>query len=327
MRLYITALVVAAATLALPEAARAQFRFIQLTGTVYDSATVEPLYAAVITLEGTQLFGVTDAAGDFSLNNVQPGAYVLQFHRRGFIPRRFEIDLSTVEPGPINLGSVLLAAEPAGVSVIGSVSDSLTGAPIVRGVVSINGSATALTNANGAFRVDEITPGPVLVEVRRIGYRPLVIDTVLAEGAQLAKAFEMYPMALELTEIVVEGERTLFVSGHMRGFYQRRETGFGSYFTRTDIQEKNPRLVSEMFYFVPGIRVTSDPNLMGQNRLSIRGCGAPDIYVDGLRLANTTLDALVIPDHVQAIEAYNRLEAPGQYARAGSCGAVLIWTR
>lgn len=172
-----------------------------------------------------------------------------------------------------------------------------------------------------------MAPGPVFIEIRRIGYTPLVMDTVLAEGAQLAMSFEMYPMALQLTEIVVEGDRTLYVSGHMRGFYERRETGFGSYFTRTEIQQRNPRLVSEMFYVVAGIRVTSDPNLLGQNRLSIRGCGAPDIYVDGMRLVGTTLDALVIPDHVQAIEAYNRLEAPGQYSRAGSCGAVLIWTR
>lgn len=126
MRFYIAAFVVATSIMAAPNAAHAQFRFIQLTGTVYDSATVEPLYAAVISVEGTQLFGVTDASGGFSLNNVQPGAYVLQFHRRGFIPRRFEVDLSNVEPGPLDLGSVLLAAEPAGVSVLGTVMDSLT---------------------------------------------------------------------------------------------------------------------------------------------------------------------------------------------------------
>ncbi len=327
MRFYIAAIVVAASTIAVPNAAQGQFRFIQLTGTVYDSATVEPLYAAVISVEGTQLFGVTDASGGFSLNNVQPGTYVLQFHRRGFIPRRFEVDLTTVEPGPLNLGSVLLAAEPAGVSVVGTVVDSLTSAPIVRAVVSVNGAVTALTNANGAFRVDEVDPGPMVIEIRRIGYTPLVVDTVLTEGAQLATAFEMHPMALELTEIVVEGDRSLFVTGRMRGFYERRETGLGSYFTRTEIQERKPRLVSDMFYTVPGIRVTSDPSFLGQNRLSIRNCGAPDIYIDGMRLTGTTLDALVIPDHVQAIEFYNRLEAPGQYARAGSCGAVLIWTR
>ena len=327
MRLYITTFVVAASTMAVPSAAHAQFRFIQLTGTVYDSATAEPLYAAVISVEGTQLFGVTDASGKFSLNNVQPGTYVLQFHRRGFIPRRFEMDLANVEPGPISLGSVLLVAEPAGVSVIGTVMDSLTRAPIVRGVVSVNGSATALTNANGAFRVDEVAPGPVFIEIRRIGYTPVIMDTVLAEGAQLTMAFEMRPMALELTEIVVEGDRTLYVSGHMRAFYERRETGLGSYFTRTEIEQRNPRLVSDMFYFVAGIRVQADPTFLGQNRLTVRGCGAPDIYIDGMRLDDTTLDALVIPDHVQAIEAYTRLEAPGQYSRAGSCGAVLIWTR
>ena len=183
MKIYVAAFAVAASIVAVPNPAQAQFRFFQITGAVYDSATVEPLYAAVVTLEGTQLFGVTDAAGEFALNNVQPGVHVLQFHRRGFVPRRFEVDLSNVEPGPLNLGSVLLSAEPAGVSVLGTVMDSLTGAPIVRSVVSVNGSATALTNANGAFRVDEIAPGPVFVEIRRIGYTPLIIDTVLTEGA------------------------------------------------------------------------------------------------------------------------------------------------
>jgi Carboxypeptidase regulatory-like domain/TonB-dependent Receptor Plug Domain len=321
------AAIIAAAISALPQSAEAQFRFIQLTGTVYDSATVEPLVSAVISLEGTELFGITNSAGAFALNNVQPGTYVLQFHRKGFYPRRFEIDLSAVEPGQLELGSVLLAAEPAGVTVFGSVRDSVSGAPISGGVVSINGVGRGMTNANGVFQVNDVPPGATVVEVRRIGYSPVIRDTVATEGAELTMSLSMHPMALELTEIVVEGERTLYVSGRMRGFYERRETGIGKYFTRMDIERRQPRLVSELFYTVPGYRVTNDPNLLGQNSLSIRNCGKPDIYIDGIPLDYTTLDDLVIPEHVQAIEAYRGMETPAQYHRVGSCGAVLVWTR
>jgi hypothetical protein len=49
------------------------------------------------------------------------------------------------------------------------------------------------------------------------------------------------------------------------------------------------------------------------------------VFLDGMRLGDTDLDLFPM-DAIEAIEVYQGIETPPQYA-VTPCGAVLLWTR
>ena len=194
--------------------------------------------------------------------------------------------------------------------------------------VGIDGNVAALTDDRGVFRIDNIELGTILLEIRRIGYRMIAAEMdLLEEGMAVDFDIKLVPLPIELAEIVVEGDRTIFAFGRLRDFYRRRKRGLGDFFTRWEIEEENPFLVSDLFRMVPGVRLT--PGAFGINRISIRNCGAPAIYLDGMpfRPGTVQLDDLVRPDNIEAVEIHRGAFVPAEFMSFGACGVIVIWTR
>jgi hypothetical protein len=59
----------------------------------------------------------------------------------------------------------------------------------------------------------------------------------------------------------------------------------------------------------------------------MRGGCRPQVYIDGVRIMNfDTLDAVVAPEQIAALEVYASAgEAPAAYSGLG-CGSIVIWT-
>ena len=126
----------------------------------------------------------------------------------------------------------------------------------------------------------------------------------------------------------------------MRPFYERRERGSGDFFTRLEIEERNPVEFTDLLRRVPGVVLT-------QNGFSVQirfsramrglggggGCSSPLIYLDGAFIGGAgdyvNLDNLVRPDQVEGIEVYKGpSQVPPQFNMTGSaCGVIVIWTR
>ncbi|MDO4496514.1 MAG: TonB-dependent receptor [Bacteroidales bacterium] len=85
---------------------------ISAKGTILDSKTLEPLYAATVKATssdgGTGSFAITDTLGRFTLEVERPGKYSLEFSYMGYKPMQKEVNIF---PGRANLGKFKLTED------------------------------------------------------------------------------------------------------------------------------------------------------------------------------------------------------------------------
>jgi hypothetical protein len=117
--------------------------------------------------------------------------------------------------------------------------------------------------------------------------------------------------------------------GRLRGFHERRQQRgtFGRFLEQDEIRRMNPRLASDLFRTVPGVRLAA--NQTGGNSIRIRGC-QPMTWVDDQRVPGAELDELIVPSEIAAIEFYpSSAGIPAQYLERGNrlCGLILVWTK
>ncbi len=302
----------------------AQERTVSFHGTVSDDS-YQLLSGVTVLLDGS-VVQESSSAGAFTVPGVTVGVHVIGLAKMGYLSRDFRVLVTDQHIGDIGLGHLVLEARRLGAAtMIGTVTDSVTGEPLVAVAVGIDGNVAALTDDRGVFRIDNIELGTILLEIRRIGYRMIAteIDLEMAVNFNIKLA----PLPIQLAEIVVEGDRTIFVFGRMRDFYRRRKRGLGDSFTRWEIEERNPFVTSDLLRMVPGVRLSA--GAFGTNRISIRNCGAPAIFLDGMifRPGTVQLDDLVRPDNIEALEIHRGAFIPAEFMTFGACGVIAIWTR
>lgn len=228
-------------------------------------------------------------------------------------------------PGPPS------SARPARLQ--GTVTDRETGAPIAQVAIILRMSrgatqpgaelAPRLTNEQGLFVFPAVQPGMYTIEISRIGYETLRDSLEIEANTELRMLVKMSVLAVELEPITV----TAWVrTGQMAGFYERRRTGLGTYITREDIEARNPLYVSDLLRTTPGVRVVPLAS-RGGGDVRLRGGCRPEVFVDGVLTAGgLAIDDFLGVQDVEAIEVYRGPETPAQF-KAGSCGAVVVWTR
>ena len=110
-----------------------------------------------------------------------------------------------------------------------------------------------------------------------------------------------------------------------RDYEKRHRTGSGFLVTREEIEKRQPRFLTELLHNVPGGMVVPTPP--HGYTLLLRGQCRPGIWVDGVRLPDaTSIDQLLAPQVVDAVEVYHGNELPVEFG-VNPCGGVLIWTR
>ena len=111
----------------------------------------------------------------------------------------------------------------------------------------------------------------------------------------------------------------------MPRYETRRRGGARFLITREDIEERRPRLISELLHSVPGgMVVRAAP--YGYTLL-LRGQCQPGIWMDGVELAGVrSIDQVVTPQDVEALEVFHAFEFPVEYG-VNPCGGILVWTR
>ena len=307
-----------------------------LTGTIVDPDS-RPLPDVVVQVLGSDIRDVTDINGDFAvLATPSENRVILRFVKPGFATRIFSLDVPALSAAELSVGAIALEiSTPGAFTLTGTVHDSVTGDPIVGAGMFINTITSAITNDRGVFTVRGIPTGRVRVSARRVGYRPMSLELWTAEGqSEVGLDVVLEPLPVRLSDIIVEGERTLFVTGPMTQFYRRRREGTGHYFTPAEIEERDPLFLTDLLRRVPGVRVTQG-SFMGDNAISLSGtrsilrpCASVQVYIDGVRANGVNLDAYP-PSRVQAMEVYTRpSQIPPEFNAIGSvCGVVAIWTK
>ncbi len=221
------------------------------------------------------------------------------------------------------------AADADAVVVMGVVVDHETGdslpvATIFLGAGSTGGRelGTRVADEHGRFVYDAVPAGTYPLHVARQGYRTMRDSITVEPGEALDLVLSLSTQAILLEPIVVTAERSL---SEVRTLAARRTSGAGFVVTRAEIEERRPRLISEMLHRVPGGMVMPSPPF--GYRLLLRAQCQPGIWVDGVELPGEVgIDQLLTPGDVEVIEVYHGLELPVEFG-VNACGGIVAWTR
>ena len=247
-------------------------------------------------------------------------------------------------------------------TVSGVVVDS-AGIPIPHAVFSVVGeSLRVITDSQGRFRLT-VPPGPRLVAVRALGYRPLMWAVTLGSGLEASGRIRLQRASIVLPEMTVVGER--YVPSRLAGFYQRKRIGFGKYIDPETIAGRFTNSTADLLQGIAGVRVTNAPgdpfnylvsfsrcNLIESSGGSFAGAmivggrgqstsptsppslgpaakSPVGVYVDGFKVPGDPgqILGMINPADVEAIEVYRGpSELPAEFM-SDDCAAIVIWTK
>lgn len=219
---------------------------------------------------------------------------------------------------------------PAADHVLRGIVTDTAGQPIEAAEVLLfdatDGVRTVRSELDGRFEFRGLRAVPVAVRARRLGYRAQGGPVRLRPDTAPLLIFVLRVVPTEIDGIVVR-DRANDSKGRLTEFYEhKRQSRFGYFFERADIERRGPAHVSDLLRRLRGVQL-SPVGSVG-NRVLLRGC-RPMVWLNGLRVPDAEVDEVAHPDEVEAVEVY--VSMMGMPARlidlAGKCGAVVIWTR
>jgi hypothetical protein len=246
----------------------------------------------------------------------------------------------------------MLPGSMSGQKLVGTALDSASQKPVVGArLLLLDSAGTALTavvsDNDGKFSVDIPHLGTFRLLVNRIGY-PVVFSTPFAIDsaftARISLNLPSKPIVLDTVTVVAnEVERRLTYLADA-GFYRRKQVGFGRFLTRSDIDKRDPQVMTDLLRGISGVRVTCrsgflacDVDMPAARTMFYRGKCQPSVVLDGVLLraggvankGDMTLDQLLNPFNLEAIEVYPGPEGvPVQYSGYLSpCGSIIAWSR
>lgn len=226
-------------------------------------------------------------------------------------------------------------------TVQGTVTDAATGAPIADVRVSITGTALqAVTDLQGNYRIAVVRPGPVTIQVRRIGYRTVELRTTLTAGQVYTGSAELAMSVMALDEVVVTG-----TAGELK---RRAQAATVSDIGVADLMPVAPvtTLSQVLQSRVAGVSVLSAAGTAGTStQIRVRGASSislsnePLLYIDGVRVVSGTgggfglggqlPDRLneIQPQDIESIELVKGPAAATLYGADASTGVIQIITK
>jgi hypothetical protein len=248
------------------------------------------------------------------------------------------------------VGTPSVAAQQAAATarIVGRVIDQESHRPISGAAIIIDGQGRAVTDEAGWFTLNAVAAGEQQLRVDMIGYGSRTESVNLRTGVTHELEITLAREAIELAPIDVS-IRSEFLEA--RGFYERERDGGGTHISRSDIERRRSRTLTDILREVPSVRLydiepgrrhvrlnrgaaVDVPAFDPREKFVFAGC-EPDLYIDGqLFRERIPRDAteqkvtswdVVATEQIEGIEVYAGANAPTQYQNP--CGVVLVWTR
>jgi hypothetical protein len=204
----------------------------------------------------------------------------------------------------------------------------------------------ALTGQDGQFVFRLRGAGTYRLRARRLGYSPRITQPISVDSTfEASVRLWLAPVAVSLDTVTVVAEQVPVEKrpGYLvdAGFYERQHWGFGLFVTRARIDTVRPRVMSDLFYGISGVRVVClrsrmcDLLMPAADMMFYRGRCWPSVVLDGVVIragginGDPRLDELLNPFNIEAIELYRSpAGVPVQYSGYLSpCGAIIAWSR
>ena len=151
--------------------ADAELHTLSIRGSVTDGKTGQPLSGVTVTLDGSRT-ETTDSNGRYSFSDVAQGAHSLRFEKTGY-----DVATAQLAEGQYTRDQSMTAKT---YTLSGTVTDSATGAALSGVTVTLDGSRTASTGADGQYSFSDVAQGAHSLRFEKTGYD--VATAQLAEG-------------------------------------------------------------------------------------------------------------------------------------------------
>jgi len=181
------------------------------------------------------------------------------------------------------------AGTPTG-SIVGRVVESSADAPLPGVTLQVEGSRLgAGTGNDGRFRITGLQPGTYTLVARRLGYNPQRQSVTIAGGGEVTANFRMQSSPIALDQVVVTGTA---------GAQEKRAVGNSvSMISAVEELSKSaaPNLAALLNARATGVtvlprsgRLGAGPSIQVRGRASLSLENSPLLYVDGVRVNNST---------------------------------------
>ena len=179
------------------------------------------------------------------------------------------------------------------------------------------------TDAQGAYVLRGLAPGPYHLRAQFLGYAPADTTVLLGGPEQVTLDFRLAPSAIELTPVVSIGYGTV---------RKKDLTGSASSVNGTDL-ETNPveRAEQALAGRVPGMQIqTTNAQPDAELRIRVRGgnslsaSNAPLVVIDGVIGADL---GLINPNDIETFDILKDASATAIYGARGGNGVIMVTTK
>jgi hypothetical protein len=234
-------------------------------------------------------------------------------------------------------GLAVLAPLPAEAQVLrGVVVEAESRAPVVDAEVELlsvrdRERLRASTDSLGVFTISAPRAGSYTVQIRHPAYVTYEADSVqVRAGETVSIEVRLGRSVIPLEPLVV----TARTAARMAGFDERRRSGgFGRFLTREEIEARSATATTDLLRGMAGVAIRPVPRRITRAMITMQGSPGsclPALWIDGVfveQYPESTIDDLLTPGSIEAVEVYTAFSAaPAQFVR-GSCGVILFWTR
>lgn len=165
---------------------------LKIEGRLVDAVTLQPIAAAIISIQSTADTNTTNDNGYFELHPTAIGEQVLHFTKSGYYAAQSKIILPN--QGLHNLGTILLEPMQVGASkVYGYITDANTGEGIAGARVSIEGQTTT-TNTDGFYTIENVEAGEFVIGAQANTYSYASTSVRLKQASALEINLSMLPI-------------------------------------------------------------------------------------------------------------------------------------
>jgi iron complex outermembrane receptor protein len=212
-------------------------------------------------------------------------------------------------------------------TIVGTVTDKETGAPIAGATVIVEGTEwNATTRSEGSYRIEGVEAGRHTVRARYIGYATLAVEVIVPEGGEVSADFGLLQSTQKLDELVT------VTPGGMQTQVKALPSAI-TVIRANDIEEQRPETIKDLFRQLVPSAVTFDaPNTPTTTLISLRGASSlqgtspAKVMVDGVE-AVTFGQSPVDPASIERIEVMRGPQAAAVYGADAAGGVIQIFTK
>ncbi len=302
-------------------------------GTAIAGASIRVVRPATDGADETPLASdaATDSTGRFVVTGLLPGPVRLTVahpqHERLLTDAALASGVTVSLRITLRWRDPLTDVEATRKTLRGVVRDS-SGSPVRDVEVSIPGTELSIrTDSLGRFVLPVSSDTPLWLRARRLGYAAAFVRP--AEDDSTSTQIILRPLGQELERVTVVATR---MSRTMADMDQRKMLYGGVHVRREEIERLNPVQTSQLLVGRnAAIRVVrgrgSEGTPVGRSECPLA------ILLNGVYFPKMSIDLLVSPREIAAIEAYpSRASTPSDFiarlpAGVEECGVLAVWTR